>query len=547
MWPHRNKNSRWLTAACLALFGTCASAQTNATLHLKSGAVLSGEVRTIGPASLSISLTGTSGSLTQNYADITRIEWPEPDLWREAMAALDRGAAQEALELFTKLSTAPADVSFHPAPGNFALRARRMMLQCHRRLRDGAAIAKLVRQIDWAGLPEQERTVSPLLKVWSLVGASDWPAAKVAAEEAARSINGAHSDFAELSFLLARIASKLGNTDEAIATYAVCYTLPSSDPGLSGDAIRESAALFVALPERKNELRALAHLYATTIGRGNLWKDAPAEAVKLLGEELHKPIVPAAPEAKEDMTTPAAGPWVSVAKLRFEPPAPGTPAPAPDPSKKPLKFEARGGAFKSIEAPAGWTSAETRVGQFSTDKSHGTLVRGLKEDPLLQLAKGKSLRLAMELRLGKLETNASKDEERVSFLRFGLLDAKKAGYGVNISLMADAKGLSIMADPGGDEELLGGPGVMKLPAEGSPSPDSITGGTVLPCEITLRVQEDGKVRITARVDKVTGAATVDPAAGQPVISNFSGGFFLLRIGKPKTSALFDNVSIEVSP
>lgn len=559
MWPHSSKNNHWFLSAFLALLGACtpASAQTNATLQLKSGAALSGEIKTIGPASLAISLTGTSGSLTQNYADIASIEWPEPDLWQEATAAFDRGDAKEAMELFSQLSKSPAAISFYPAPGNFAERARRQMLECHRRLRDGAAITELARQIDWTKLPEDERTMSPLFKVWSLVGASNWQGAKAAAEQAAQALKIDDPDMLELAFLRALIAKELGLTEEAIATFAACYAFPSSDTSLAADALRESAALLVSLPERTDELKALAHLYATLIGRGKLWKDAPAEAIELLGEELASPLAPAELATKEDMQAPATGPkpataatpgaWVTVTKIRFEPQPAGTPPTVPDPNNKPIKFEAVGGTFKSIDAPADWASAETRVGQLTSAKTHGTLVRGLKKEPLMQFAKGKTLRLTMELRLGKLDTKASKAVERVSFLRFGLLDANKAGYGINVSLMANDKGISIIADAGGDDDLLGGPGVVKVPAEGSADQGGVAGGKALPCEISLQLQEEGKVLVTARVDQISGTATFDSAAGQPVITDFSGGFFVIRLGKPRTSALFDNVAIEVSP
>lgn len=562
MWPHSNRNSRWFTAACLALLGafTTAHAQTNATLHLKSGAVLSGDIKTIGPSSLSISLTGTSGSVTQNYAAIARIEWPEPDLWQEAVAAFERGRAREALDLFSQLSTSPAAISFYPAPGNFAERARRQMLECHRRLRDGAAITELARRIDWAKLPEDERTMSPLFKVWSLVGASNWPAAKTAADEAAQALKSDDPDLLELSFLQARIAKHLGHSDEAIATYAACYTFPSSDTSLAADALRESAGLLVAMPERRDELRALAHLYATNVGRGKLWKDAPAEVTALLAEPLHAPAAVVA-AAKQGETPPAAGAepgmaaasadaggeWVSAGKFRFEPPPAGTPKPAPDPNKKPVSFVAAGGTFKSVEAPAGWASAETRVGQFSTAKSGGTLTRQLKEEPLMQLAKGKTLRLTMEVNLGKLDAKASKAEERSSFIRFGLVNEKKAGYGVNVSLLAKDKGIAIMADPGGDGDIIGGPGVVKLPVEGSEQQGGAAGGKALPCELTLQFLDDGKVLVTARVDQISGSVTVDGTAGQPVVTDFTNSFFVIRLGKSRTTIHFDNVSIEASP
>lgn len=558
MWPHSNKNSRWFTAACLALLGafTPALAQTSATLHLKSGAVLSGEVKSIGPASLSLSLAGTSGSLNQNYADIARIEWPEPDLWQEATAAFERGQAKEALELFTQLSKAPGAISFHPAPGNFAERARRQMLECHRRLRDGAALTELARRIDWAKLPEEERTLSPLFKVWSLVGASNWPEAKTAADAAGEALKTDDPDVLELSFLQARIAKQLGLNDEAIATYAACYTFPSSDTSLAADALRESAELLASLPERKEELRALAHLYATNIGRGKLWKDAPAEVTALLAEPLHKPsAVVAAAAVKEGAAPPAAGAgagmasgeWVSVGKFRFEPPPEGTPKPVPDPNKKPVTFVATSGTFKPVEAPAGWASAETRVGQFSTAKSGGTLTRQLKEESGMRLEKGKTLRLTLELNLGKLAAKMSKAEERSSFIRFGLVNEKKAGYGVNVSLLAKDKGIAIMADPGGDDEIIGGPGAVKLPVEGSEQQGGAAGGKALPCELTLKLQDDGKVLVTARVDQISGSATMDAAAGQPVVTDFTKSIFVIRLGKSRTTIHFDNVNIEASP
>lgn len=549
MWQRINPSSLRIIATGIALLSAHAPgfAQTNATLHLKKGPVLTGEIKYLGPASLTITLKGTNSAMSQNYADIARIEWPEPDLWKEAMAAFERGETTEALELFSKLANEPAAINFHPAPGNFVERTRRMILLCHRRLRDGAAIAKLLRQIDWANLPEDERAVSPLLKVWSLVGVSDWPAAKAAAEEAARSVDGASQDLLELSFLQALCASKLGLTDEAINAYAVCYTLPSSDTGLTADSLRESALLLAAHPDRKDELKALAHLYATTAGHGKLWKDAPTEMTQLLTEDMSKPLA-AVVEAKDDTKKAQAdSAWVTITKIRFEPPPAGMPPPVPAPNNKVLKFEATGGTHKSMSAPAGWPSAETSVAQFSTANSAGTLTHQLKEDPLLQLTNGKKLRLTMELHLGKFAANPSQANKRVSFLRFGLLDANKAGYGVGISLLAGAKGFSIMADPGGAADLLDSSRVMKLNAEPGKSPGSIPAGTAMPCEITIQPQAEGKVHITARVGTNSATTTVDAAVGQPVISNFSGGYFVLRIGKSKTSVQFDNLTIEVSP
>lgn len=550
MWPHSRRNSGYLFVACLVLLAGCLSAhaQTNASLHLKSGAILSGEVKTIGPASLSISLAGASGILTQKYEDITRIEWPEPDLWQEAMTAFAEGSTKTALELFTKLTTEPGSISFHPAPGNFVERSRRMMLRCHRRLRDGAAIAKLGRQIDWSKLPEEDRAIPPVLKVWGLVGSSDWPAAKAAADEAARIMTHDDPDLLELSFLRARIATKLGDFDAAISHYGYCYALPSSDATLAADAFRESAALLAAQPERKDELHALTHLYATMIGRGKLWPDAPAELEALLKQKLGElkgaAKTPTTPQTAA-ANSPEGGAFVNIAKFRFEPQPPGSPKPPPSPGKKPVTFETNGGVFKTIDAPADWEAAETRVGQFTSDKSQGTILRRLKEDPLLQLAKGKKLRLTVELHLGDLNAQDPTSGQPAAFVRVGLLNAEKTGYAIHLPLIAKDQGTWILADPKADDGLLSGASLVKLPA-GDLANKVILGGRVL-CEITLDFQDEGKVLVTARVDKVSGSATFDAASGHPIINDFNGGYFGIRIGKPKTSVLFDNVAIEVSP
>lgn len=551
MLPHRNKNSWCLITACTLLLGTClpALAQTSATLYLKNGAVLSGEVKTIGPESLAVALAGASTALSQNYATIARIEWPEPDLWNEAMAAFDSGMPKEALELFTALSTAPASVSFYPAPGNFAERARRMMLQCHRRLRDGAAITKLARSIDWSKLPEAERTVSPVLKVWGHVGVADWTAAKAAADEAARVLGAEDSDRLELSFLRARIGANLGLMDEAIAEYAVCYTLPSSDPGLAADALRESAVLLVAKPDRKDELRALVHLYATNIGRGKLWKDAPAEVAALLKEELSRPVeAPPPAQEKAAATGVAGGEFVTIAQFRFEPPPADAPKPAADPSKQPVKFEPSNGTFKGVDAPAGWDTAGTRVGLFTSGKkSNGTLTRELGEDDRMKLTKGKTLRLKMDLRFGAVYKGGTKAVRTSSYFRWGILNGQKAGYGVNMSLMADEKGIAIMGDTGGDGDLLGGQGVKKVPVEGSAESVVVAANKVLSCEFALQLQDENKVLVTARVGQITGSATLDAADGQPIVTDFTKSTFVLRMGRANTAVHFDNLVVEVSP
>ena len=545
----RNKNSGWIIAVSALLLGVGipASAQTSVTLVLKNGAVLSGDVQTIGPASLTLSLAGASTALSQSYATISSIEWPEPDLWHEAMAAFDSGSPKEALDLFAALSTAPAAVSFYPAPGNFAERARRMMLQCHRRLRDGPAITKLARQIDWSKLPEAERALSPLLKVWSLVGVSDWPAAKAAADEASRALAAEDADQLELSFLRARIGTKLGLVDEAIADYALCYTLPSSDPGLAADAIRESAALLAAKPDRRDELRALAHLYATNIGRGALWKDAPADVVALLKEDVTKPVEPPT-EEKPAAAGAAAGDFVKIAQFHFEPPPADAPKPTPDPNVKPVKFEASNGIFKPVDAPVGWDTAETRVGLFTSGKrSNGILKRELAEDERLKLTKGKTLRLRMDLRIGALYKGGSKTLQNSSYLRWGILNGQKAGYGVNVSLMEGEKGVAIMGDAGGDDDLLGGQGVKKVPVESNADSGGVAASEVLPCEIALQPQDDNKVLVTVRVGQIAGSVILDSADGQPIVTDFTKSMFVLRMGRANTPVHFDNLVVEVSP
>ena len=362
-------------------------------------------------------------------------------------------------------------------------------------------------------------------------------------------------DQLELSFLRARIGAKLGLADEAITDYATCYTLPSSDAGLAADAIRESAALLVTLPDRKGELRALAHLYATTVGRGKLWKDAPAEVAALLDEELHKPIKAAESKVEEkDGKNPdgssavGAGEFVTITQFRFEPRPADTPPPVPDPTKKPVKFEPSDGTFKSVETPPGWESAETRVAVFSTGrKSHSTLTRELPEDARLKLAEGKTLRLKMDLRLSAVYKNGSKTLENSSYVRVGLLNAEKAGYGFNISLMTKDKGLAILGDPGGDDDLLGGNGIKKVPADGSTEFGSVEANKPLPCEITFQLQDQTKMLVTARVGKITGSVTMDAAADQPIVTDFTKSLFVLRFGRARSALHFDNLVVEVTP
>ena len=116
-----------------------------------------------------------------------------------------------------------------------------------------------------------------------------------------------------------------------------------------------------------------------------------------------------------------------------------------------------------------------------------------------------------------------------------------------MSLMEGEKGVAIMGDAGGDDDLLGGQGVKKVPVESNADSGGVAASKVLPCEIALQPQDDNKVLVTVRVGQIAGSVILDSADGQPIVTDFTKSMFVLRMGRANTPVHFDNLVVEVSP
>jgi hypothetical protein len=529
--------------AALALTVASAQAQTSAVFTLKSRAVVQGNVTSIGPDSLTIALPGAPAPLVQPYHDIERIDWPESDAWNEAVAAWERAEFAVAAGQFAKIAAAAPNVTFHPAPGNFRDRALRLRVECLRRLLDAGGIADAALQIAWDRLPPGERDQPPTLAPWIAIAKNDWPSAKTAADAASTSVSTGYPDFSELSLLRGRIAAALGDPASALVFYGSCYALPGASPDLAAIAIREAAAALEKLPDRKEELRALTHLYATIAGKGNLWEGAPETLVALHREPPPAAIAPKTPPPAESAAP--APTWATVLRIQFEPPpATATPPPKKSSSKAPA-FDSTGGRWFIIDAPAEWPTAGTKVGKFDPSASYSSVVRALPANPHLTLAPGRSVRFTFEYRIQKFDHAVEKDAPPGEpMLRFGIATAGNRGYGLQFPLSDTGKSIELIADTDGDDSPLGGPGVTVLPRSSAGEPWMPSAGAVVAGELTLQMSKDGAITLDGKAGDATVSATADDASG---ITDFSGGRIVLRVVRSKSIVETDNLTVEISP
>lgn len=529
--------------AVVVLAIASAQAQNNAVLTLKSRAVVQGNVTAIGPDSLTIALSGAPAPLVQPYGDIERIDWPESDAWTEAVAAWERAEFSAASEQFARIAAAAPKITFHPAPGNFRDRALRFRINCLRHLRDAAAIADAAPQISWARLPPGERDQPPTLAAWIAVAKNDWPLAKTAAAAAATTVLPDHPDFAELSLLQGRIAAALDDPAAALVYYGSCYALPGAPPDLASIAIREAAAALEKLPERKDELRALTHLYATIAGKGKLWEGASEAIIALHRESPPAAIAPKTPPPAE--TAAPAATWASVLRIQFEPPPAGATPPAKKTASKSSAFDSTGGRWFVIDAPAEWPTAGTKVGKFDPSASYSSVVRSLPANPNLTLAPGRSVRFSFEYRIQKFDHAVEKEAPPGEpLLRFGIATAGNRGYGLQFPLSESGSGIELIADTDGDDAPLGGPGASVLPRDSAGEPWIPAAGSVVAGELTLQMDKNSVLTIEGKVGDATVSATADAAAGA---ADFSGGRIVLRIVRSKTIVETDNLKVEFSP
>lgn len=540
--PHPSRLNRWIPVLALPVFWLAAQptpvfGETSVTLRLKNGQSVSGDLVSVGNYSVEYRLEGGAASLSQPFAEIQTIDFPEPDLWLEGQDAFESGDLAGALTAFSKLTGSGPAVTFYPAPGNYRTRAQRKLVDCYRRQRNAGAIAKTLTEIEWSKLPPEEQKDIPLLKLWSALGEDQVEqTAKLAAEMDSK-IPIEDPSFPEFSYIRGKMAAQMGATAGALRHFGACYGLPTPDTALAKDAIKESITLLAELPEREAELRALTHLYTTLCDPKGLWEEAPDAAKAAMAEEL--------PEIAA-MSSAAQYDYEVIVAFKFEP----NPNPPPKPKGKKNRvkgptFEPASARFAAEDAPGDWAEAGTRVGRFDPSSAFASMTRILKEDPRLKLGPGTSLRLSMDVRLVE-EVGVEKGAEGSGpRFRFGIITAKKGGYFVNIPA-GPAGQLQVGTDAGGDDEVIGGKtGIQILTAAEPQEFPGLKPNAATHCELTVRLEDAGKIELKAVVGGIETTSVVEVSEESPLHTDFINGFFAMRVAFHDTALLFDNVLIEV--
>ncbi len=540
---HPSKLSRWirvwaLPVVWLVVQPMTAIGETPVTLRMKNGQSISGDLVSVGEHSVTYKLQGGTASLSQVYADIQTIDFPEPDLWMEGQEAFDSGDLAGAMDAFSKLTGSGPAVTFFPAPGNYHTRAQRRLVDCYRRQRNAKAIAKTLTEIEWSKLPPGEQKDIPVLKLWSALG-GDNPAeaSKIAAEmDAGFPIED--PAFPEFSYIRGKLAARAGANAEALRHFGACYGLPTPDTSLASDAIKESITLLADLPAREAELRALVHLYTTLCDPKGLWETAPDAAKVAMAEELPEiaPMKGGGPQVAYEV----------VNVFKFEP----NPNPPPKPKGKKNRvkgptFEPVKAKFSVVKAPEGWPGAETQAGRFDPSNAFASMTRVLRDDPRLKLGPGVSLRLSLDVRLGAKIKPVDVPEDRTPSFRFGMLTPSKGGYFVNVPVGA-AGVCQLGIDAGIDDEVLGGKGGTQMLAASEPNefpglqPEAATH-----CELIVRVGDGGKIELKAVIGGVGTESVVESSETTPAHTDFITGLFALKLAFHETDLLIDNVTVEV--
>ncbi len=260
------------------------AAQELSTVYLLDGRGLEGSVDRVTDTSLHWKLASGVGSTIIPLASVDRIEFPQPDLWQEVMAAFEEGKYKEAESIFVKISKQRTSATYYPAPGNFATLSERRLLDCYRQLRDFEELRYIARKIEWDKLPRAEREAAPLMACWAAIGGSEWDEALKLADIAEEKSSGWAS---ELGLIRALSYKGKGEPSEAVVALAEIFgPYPGLDRDLAREALMEASTILANDPERKPELTAMVHTYAALYGRGDIWEGASSYLEELLSEDI---------------------------------------------------------------------------------------------------------------------------------------------------------------------------------------------------------------------------------------------------------------------
>ena len=272
----------WMLSAALA------PAQ-DGVLHLKNGGTVEARIVDYRDDVLSFKTEGSTFSAQMPYEQIEYAELPWPDDFTSAMQYFEFGRFAEAAPMFEKIAARRDRTTAYPVTGNFASLAQRRLLDCHRRLADGKAVAETLATLEVEKLPPDEREILPAFQAWAAAGSADWDdvlrIANAAADE--EDFSDASEQGIEMAYLRGLALKAVDDTREAILSFATAYTLnAATDSRISRAALREAAALVEQDEERFAEFQAQIHLYASLFGKGDLWGDASPAARNALGDEV---------------------------------------------------------------------------------------------------------------------------------------------------------------------------------------------------------------------------------------------------------------------
>lgn len=261
------------------------------TVRLKSGTSQDLLVASLGPRSLKYRLEGSLTEAELSYDQIETIDWPEPEDWKRAEAALLSEKFPEAVVAYGKVISAGGNLTFYPAQGNFRSRARRALLECHRALLDAKSIEAQLKalQPELALLPEKERSLSPVFMAWAAAGGARWEEViRLAATAfAAESFQADAGEGIEMAYLQGVALREQGQTEDAAVAFGSAYTLNAGgDPRLSAMALRASLELAGNAPGAHPEIIPQSRIFSSLYGKGALYAGAPQAAVDALAGKL---------------------------------------------------------------------------------------------------------------------------------------------------------------------------------------------------------------------------------------------------------------------
>ena len=271
---------------CVVLAATTlVSAQdTTPKMHLNSGRVLEGTPERAYKDSVQWALKGSSSASRFFNKDISHIEFATFPEWNNALTAYRRADFTRAAKLFESIIANKPSAAFYPAPGNYVSRSQRLLLECYRMQGKEDAVASTVTALNISLLPPNERVLPPAISAWVSIANQDWAGAHKAAVAAEAAVKNP-SEVAEIAFLRARAARKMGNNKEALRKFTQSSALLiGHDPVIGAGSLKGAAEMLrpIGTDASRTQLHAVLKEYANVYGGGLLWPGATTDLQEML-------------------------------------------------------------------------------------------------------------------------------------------------------------------------------------------------------------------------------------------------------------------------